>query len=74
MHMEEDLVWIQKIWCGASNAQKKRGEKPSITKILYHNGYSELKDDGFPIHDKALMMIEEVPLGYVPSFTLAMML
>jgi hypothetical protein len=27
---------------------------------------SELKDDGLPIHDKALMMTEEVPLGYVP--------
>jgi hypothetical protein len=26
------------------------------------------------IHDKALMMTEEVPLGYVPSLTLATML
>jgi hypothetical protein len=62
MQMEEDLVWIQTTWFGASNAQHKHGEKPSITNILYQNGYSELKDDGFTIHDKDLMMIEEVPL------------
>jgi hypothetical protein len=59
---EEDLVWIQTTWCRAFNTQQKRGEKPSITKILYQNGYSELKDDGLPIHDKALMMTEEVHL------------
>jgi hypothetical protein len=74
MQMEEGFVWIQTTWYGASNAQQKRGEKPSITKILYQNGYSELKDDGLPIHNKALMMTEEVPLGYVPSLTLATML
>jgi hypothetical protein len=65
MDMEEVFVWIQTTWCRASNAQQKCGEKPSITKILYHNGYSELKDDGLPIHEKALMIIEEVPLGHV---------
>jgi hypothetical protein len=74
MQMEEGFVWIQTNWCGASNAQQKHGEKPSITKILYQNDYSELKDDELPIHDKALMMTEEVPLGYVPSLTLATIL
>jgi hypothetical protein len=74
MSMEEGFVWIQTTWCGASNAQQKRGEKPSLTKILYQNGYSELKDDGLPIHDKSLMMTEEVSLGYVQCLTLAMML
>jgi hypothetical protein len=64
MQMEEDLVWIQTIWCRAFNAQQKRGEKLSITKILYQNGYSEAQDDGLLIHDKTLMMAEEVPLGY----------
>jgi hypothetical protein len=52
MQMEEDLVWIQTTWCRASNAQQKRGEKPSITEILYQNGYSEVQDDGLLIHDK----------------------
>jgi hypothetical protein len=74
MQMKEDFVWIQTTQCKASHAQQKRGEKPFITKILYQNGYSELKDDGLPIHDKALMMTEEVPVGYVPSLTLATML
>jgi hypothetical protein len=50
--MEEGFVWIQKTLYKASNAQQKHGEKPSIKKILYQNGYSELKDDGFLIHDK----------------------
>jgi hypothetical protein len=57
MQMEEGFVWIQTTWCRASNAQQKHGEIPSITKILYQNGYSKLKDDGFPIHDKDIMMI-----------------
>jgi hypothetical protein len=52
MQMEEDLVWIQTTWCRASNAQQKRGEKLSITEILYQNGYSEVQDDGLLIHDK----------------------
>jgi hypothetical protein len=52
MQMEECLVWIQTIWYRASNAQQKRGEKLSITKILYQNGYSEAQDDGLIIHDK----------------------
>jgi hypothetical protein len=74
MQMEEGFVWIQTTWCEASNAQQKHGEKPSITKTLYQNGYLELKDDGFPIHDKALMMKKYVPLGYVPSLTLSTIL
>jgi hypothetical protein len=41
MPMEEGLVCIQTNWCRASNAQQNRGEKPSIAKILYQNGYSE---------------------------------
>ena len=52
MQMEEDLVWIQTTWSRASNAQQKRGEKPSITKIPHQNGYSEVQDDGLLIHDK----------------------
>jgi hypothetical protein len=68
VYQEETFVcrWKKTTWWRTSNAQQKRGEKPSITEILYQNGYSELKDDGLPIHDKALMMAEEVPLGYVP--------
>jgi hypothetical protein len=41
---------------GGEPPMHKRGEKPSIKEILYQNGYLELKDDGLPIHDKALMM------------------
>jgi hypothetical protein len=52
MQTEEDFVWIQTTWCKASQAQQKRGEKLSITKILYQNGYSEAQDDGLLIHDK----------------------
>jgi hypothetical protein len=52
MQMEEDLVWIQTTWYIAFNAQQKRGEKISITEILYQNGYSEVQDDGLLIHDK----------------------
>ena len=74
MQMEEGFVWIQTTWCGASNAQWKHGKNPSIKNILYQNGYSKLKNDGFPIHEKALMMTKEVPLGYVPILTLATML
>ena len=36
--------------------------------ILYQNDYSELQNDRLPIHDKDLMMTEEVPHGYVPVF------
>jgi hypothetical protein len=46
MQMKEYLVLIQTTWCRASNAQHKRGEKISITEILYQNGYSEVQDDG----------------------------
>jgi hypothetical protein len=52
MQMEEDLVWIQTTWYKASNAQQKRGEKPSIIEILYQNGSSKAQDDGLLIHDK----------------------
>ena len=67
VYQEETFVciWKKTTWGRTSNTQQKRGEKPSITEVLYHNGYSKLKDDGLPIHDKDLMMIEEVPLGYV---------
>ena len=52
MQMEGNLVWIQTTWCKASNAQQKHGEKLSITKISYQNGYSEVQDNGLLIHDK----------------------
>jgi hypothetical protein len=54
VYQEETFVWRWKktTWWRTSNAQQKRGEKLSITEILYQNGYSEAQDDGFLIHDK----------------------
>jgi hypothetical protein len=46
------LYGFKTTWCRTSNAQQKRGEKLSITEILYQNGYSEAQDDGLLIHDK----------------------
>jgi hypothetical protein len=31
---------------------QKHDDKLSIIEILYQNGYSEVQDDGFLIHDK----------------------
>ena len=62
-NLVENLQCTTKVWW-----------RLSIKEILYQNDYSEDQDDGLPIHDKYLMMTEEVPLGYVPSLTLSTML
>ena len=54
IYQKENLVcrWEKTTWWRTSNAQQKSGENISITKILHQNGYSEVQDDGFLIHDK----------------------
>jgi hypothetical protein len=42
VYQEETFVcrWKKTTWWRTSNAQQKRGEKISMTEILYQNGYS----------------------------------
>jgi hypothetical protein len=67
-YQKETLVcrWKKITWWRTSNAQQKRGEDFLQQRYCIKNDYSKDRDDGLPIHDKDLMMTEEVPHGYVP--------